>query len=166
MEIIAGDIDRAAVGQMSAIGQIHAHDCIAGLQQAIIHSKVCLGTGMRLYIDMIRAEQFLCTVDSQLFHLIHIFAAAIVPFSRIPFRIFVGQHTSLCFHDRIADNIFRCDHFQFVSLTIQFFLNGAVYSAVIFQMFHHFAFSFQKNRSAGKTELLRLSGAVSETSFI
>ena len=87
---------------------------------------------MRLYIHMFRTEKLLRTIDRQLFDDIDIFTAAVISLARVAFCIFVCEDAALCFHDSIADDIFRCDHFQLVSLTVQLFLNGFINRFVFF----------------------------------
>ena len=87
---------------------------------------------MGLYVYMVSAKKFFCPINGQLFYFIHKFAAAVVSLSRIPFGVFIGQYASLGFHDSVAHNIFGSNHFQFVSLPVQFFLNGVINSFVIF----------------------------------
>ena len=40
--IFAGDIDRGAVGQMTAVAQVHAEDSVTGFEQGEERGKVCL----------------------------------------------------------------------------------------------------------------------------
>ena len=56
------------VGQVTTIGQTHAQDGVAGLQQGHIHCGVGLGPGVRLYIGIVRLEQGFGAGDGQLFH--------------------------------------------------------------------------------------------------
>lgn len=87
---------------------------------------------MRLHIHMLRTEELLRTIDCQLFDDVDIFAAAIVSLARVAFCIFVCEDAALCFHDSVADDIFRGDHFQLVSLAIQLFLDGFINRFVFF----------------------------------
>ena len=92
--ILAGDVGGAAVGQVATVGQAHAHESIAGLQQRQLHRRVGLGAGMGLHIGKFRAEQLLGPVDAKLLQLVHILAAAVVPLAGQAFGIFVGQHAA------------------------------------------------------------------------
>ena len=117
---------------MAAVGEVHTQHGVSRFQEAVVHSKVCLGTGVGLYIDMVSAEEFLRSVDGQLFYYVYVFAAAVVSLARIAFCVFVGEDAALGFHDGVADNIFRRNHFQFVSLAVQFLLNRFIYRFVFF----------------------------------
>ena len=132
IEVVAGNIDRAAVGEMAAVGEVHAHHGISRFQEAVVYGKVCLGAGMGLYIDVFGAEEFFGPVNGQLFHLVYKFAAAVVSLARIAFSVLVCKNAALGFHHCVADNIFRSNHFQLISLSVQFFLNGFIYLFVIF----------------------------------
>ena len=50
LEPLAGHVDRRAVGEMSAGGEIEAHEGVAGLQQRQEHRLVHLAAGVRLHI--------------------------------------------------------------------------------------------------------------------
>ena len=51
-----------------------------------------LGTGVRLYIGVLGAEELFNPFNSQVFDNIDEFAATIVAAARVAFRIFIGQH--------------------------------------------------------------------------
>ena len=87
---------------------------------------------MGLYIDMFSAEKFLCPVNGQLFYFVYEFASAVVSLTRIAFGVFIGEHAALGFHDCVAYDIFRSNHFQLVSLSVQFFLDGFIHRFVVF----------------------------------
>ncbi|MPM61484.1 hypothetical protein SDC9_108344 [bioreactor metagenome] len=56
MKVFAGDIERAAVGQVSAVAEAHAQHRIAGLQQREVGGHVGLRTGVGLYVGVLRSE--------------------------------------------------------------------------------------------------------------
>ena len=41
-EILAGDVYRASVGQMTTMVKIHSHDGVAGITYRKLHRKICL----------------------------------------------------------------------------------------------------------------------------
>ena len=91
MEVLAGQVDRAAVREMAAVGQAHAHDGIARLEHGEVHRRIRLRAGMRLHVDVLAAEKLLSAVTGEVFHHIHAFAAAVVAVRGIPFRVLVRQ---------------------------------------------------------------------------
>ena len=115
---------RASVGQMSAVGQVHAENCISRIYQGKVNCHIGLGPRMGLNIDISGIEQFFGPADGQFFSHIHILTPAIIPLIRISFGIFVGQHTPLDSHDSGTRNIFRCDKLQGVFLPLKLAGNG------------------------------------------
>ena len=63
---------------------------VARLQQREVYRKVGLCARVRLYIGMIRAEQLARALACQIFHYVHVLAAAIVALARIALGILVG----------------------------------------------------------------------------
>ena len=56
VEVLAGDVDRRAVGQVAAVRQTHAHYGIARLEQCEVYGSVCLCAGVGLYVGILCAE--------------------------------------------------------------------------------------------------------------
>ena len=75
---------------MSAVIQVHAHNSITRFQHCDKYRHVCLRAGMRLYVCIITAKQFFRSLDRDGLYNIDTLASAIVTFSRISLRIFVG----------------------------------------------------------------------------
>ena len=100
-----GDVDRGSVGQVSAVGQVHAQNGIAVVQDRLINSCVGVGAGVGLYVRVVRAEELACSVDCQLLYFIDEFASAVVSLARISFGILVGQRASRRFHDLVVDEV-------------------------------------------------------------
>ena len=157
VEILARQVHGAAVGQMAALGQIHAHDGIAGLQQGEIHGGVGLGAGMGLHVGILRAEEPAGPVDGDLFHLVHELAAAVVPFAGIALGVFIGQHAAHGGHDRRADDILAGDQLDILALARQLALHGGGDFGVrpahqadgVHHRFIHIDFSFFPPRKTG-----------------
>ena len=76
--VLAGHIHRRAVGQMTALRQVHAHDGIAEVQQGKVDGQIGLCAGVGLDVGVLCAEQLACALDGDVLHLIHIDAAAVV----------------------------------------------------------------------------------------
>ena len=112
---LAGGGHLGAVGEMAAVGQAHAEDGVAGVEQRQVHRGVGRGTGMRLDVGVVGAEQLPGAVDGQLLDLVDVFAAAVVALARIALGIFVGQ-AALRLHDPLAGVVLRGDQFEMVFL--------------------------------------------------
>ena len=74
---------------------------------------------MRLHIGEAAAENRLGAVNGELFHDIHVFAAAVVTPARIALGIFIRQHRALGLQDRTRDNIFRGNELYLALLALQ-----------------------------------------------
>ena len=117
--VLSGEIRLAAVGQMAAVIQRHAHDRIPGLAEGQIHGVVGLGTAVGLYIGVFGVENELGPLDADILRHIHIFAAAVEPVAGIPLGILVREYRGHGGHDFLADQVFRGDEFDIVSLTLE-----------------------------------------------
>ena len=120
VEVGAGDVDRAAMGQVTAMAQIHAQYGIAGLEHCEVNSHIGIGAAVRLHIGMLCTEKFFRPFPSQVLCDIHEFAAAIIAFAGIAFCVFVGHNAALSRHDSWADKVFGGDQLNFFLLS--FFL--------------------------------------------
>ena len=123
LEPFAGEVDRRAVGEMSAGGEVEAHKGVAGLQQRQEHRLVHLAAGIGLDVGKASAEQLLGALDRKRFRDVDPFAAAVVTRARIAFRVFVGHHRALRFQDGAADDVFRGDQLDLVPLPAEFTLD-------------------------------------------
>ena len=81
--VLAGEVDRRAVGQVAALVEGEAHDGVAALQQGVVDGHVGLRPGVRLHVGVLRAEQLLGAVAGQVLGHVHHLAAAVVAASRV-----------------------------------------------------------------------------------
>ena len=124
IEIGARDIGGAAVCQMSALAQVHAHQGIAGFEDREFYRQVGLRAGVRLDIRVLAAEELLRSLDCQRLDLIDDPAAAVIALSGIPFRVFIGQGASHSSHNRLAGPVLGSDQLNVIVLSLHFFFNG------------------------------------------
>ena len=106
IEQLAREVDRASVGEVPALVQTHAENCIARIEQSMIRGRVGLGAGMGLNVCISRPEQFFGAFPGQLLCLVDKFATAVIPLPGIAFCILVGQHRTLGLHNPRAGIIF------------------------------------------------------------
>jgi hypothetical protein len=106
------------VGQVAAVGQAHAEQGIAGLQQRQINRAVGRRPGVRLNVGVIGTEQQLGAIDRQLLDLIHMLAATVVTLAGIALGILVGQAAALSLHDALAGVVLGGDQLDMVFLTL------------------------------------------------
>ena len=123
LEPAAGEIDRRAVRQMAARGEIKAEEGVARLQQREEHRLVGLAARIRLHIGELAIEESGDALDRQRLNDIDILAAAIIAPARIALRILVGEHRTLRIEHRLGDNILRSDQFDFIALTAKLLLD-------------------------------------------
>ncbi len=76
--VLAAHVHRAAVGEVAAVGKIHAQDGIAHVQQRKINGQIGLRARMRLHIGVLGAEQPARAVAGNVLHHVHALASAVV----------------------------------------------------------------------------------------
>ena len=116
----AGCIDRRAVRKMSSLGKVKTHEHVARLQHSHLHSKVGLGTGMRLNIGILSSVELAEPVDGELLYLVHHLASSVVALARIALRIFVRADRTHCLEHLVRDIVFRRNKFQSLRLSLLF----------------------------------------------
>ncbi len=127
---LAGNVDRRAVGQVAAAGEIHAEKFVARLQQREEHRLVGVGARVRLHVGEGAVEQALGAIDGQALGFVDKLAAAIIAPPRIALGVFVGQHRTLRLQHRARDDVFRGDQFDLLLLTAQFGGDGRAHVGI------------------------------------
>ena len=130
MEILATDIHRAAMGQVSAMGQVHAHDRVSRLKHGKVDRHIGLCAGMGLHIGMLCPKELASTIPCQVFHHIHVFTSAVVAVSRVTFSVLIGQRRAHGCHHRRRHEILRCNQLDMCTLPFQFLCNGFCYRRI------------------------------------
>ncbi len=123
LEPFAGHVDRRAMGEMPAGGEIEAHEHVAGLQEREKHRLIHLAAGVGLDVGETRAEEFLGAIDRERLRDVDPFTTAVIAIARVAFGIFVGHHRALRFQHRAADDVFRRDQLDLVTLPAEFALD-------------------------------------------
>ena len=122
-EVLAGEVEVHAVGEVAARVKRHTHEAVARLHQRELHSHVGLSAGVRLHVhghlDTSRlAEQLLRAFLSNALNDVDVLAAAVVALARIAFSILVGQLGALSSHNCGGSVVFRRDKFDVVFLAV------------------------------------------------
>ena len=120
LEPFARHVDRRAVAEMAAGGEIEPHEGVAGLHQREEDFRVGGGAGMRLHIGEPAAEQLGHPLDRQTLGDVDELAAAVVALARQAFGIFVGEHRALRFQNGARDDVLRGDQLDLVALPAEF----------------------------------------------
>ena len=121
LEPLARHVDRRAVAEMAAGGEIEAHEGVARLHQRHEGGDVGGGAGVRLDIGMLGAEQFFHPADGERLGNVDVLAAAVIALARIAFGVLVGEHRALRLEHRAADDVLRRDQFDLVALAAKLF---------------------------------------------
>ncbi len=139
MEVLAGDVDRAAVGQVAAVGEVHAHEGVAGLEHSLERGQVGGSAGVGLDVGMLSAEQLAGALTGDLFGLVDAVAAAVVALAGIALGVLVGKARAHSHHDSRGDDVFGGDQLDVALLAVILLLNsGADFGVILGQEFHGF----------------------------
>ena len=117
--VAAGDVDGAAVREVSAVREIHAEDGVARLQEREEYRHIRLCARVGLNVRPRRTEKFLRTVNGKLLRNIDILTAAVVTLSWIALGVLVCENTPLRLHDGTADDVLRSNELEFRPLAVQ-----------------------------------------------
>ena len=109
---------------MAALGQIHAHDGVAQVQQRKVDGQVGLCAGVGLHVGILGTKQLAGAVDGDLLHLIHKLAAAVVAVAGVTLGVLVGQHTAHGRHHGGGDDVLAGDQLNVLALTAQLAVHG------------------------------------------
>ena len=96
VEVFARAVDRGAVGEMSAVEEVHAHHRVAGLDEGMVHGVVGGSTRKRLHVDvdLVRADavggkRLGAAADRQRLDQVGIFDALVI--ARVGIAAVMGQ---------------------------------------------------------------------------
>ncbi len=115
------EVDRRAVGEMTALIEPHPENRVPRLQQREVGAHVGLGPGMGLDVGELGAEQLLGPIDGQLLHLVDDLTAFVIATTRIALGVLVGEHRARCRHDRRGGEVLRGDQVDVAVLAFQVF---------------------------------------------
>ena len=112
----AGEIQFVAVRKVAAMGKIEAHNGVARLDDCGIRGLIRLRAGMRLHVDVLRAEEFFRAGAGDIFHFVGVFAAAVIALAGVTFRVFVGKYAAGRFQNGFGREVLAGDQFQLTVL--------------------------------------------------
>ena len=119
------------MGQVATLGQIHAHDGVADVQQRKVDGQVGLCAGVRLDVGILRAEQLAGAVNGDLLDLIDVLAAAVITVAGVPFRVLVRQHAAHGRHDGGGNDVLAGDQLNVLALAAQLTLHSRAQLGVV-----------------------------------
>src|SRR5687767_235887 len=97
-----------AMREMSAMGKVHAEDCVAGLEEGEVDCHVRLRAAMWLHIGILGAIKLLYAIARKIFDDIDELASAVVTLARIAFGVLIGKYAALRFEHGAGNEIFAC----------------------------------------------------------
>ena len=121
---LAGEVERVAVREVSAVRQVHPQHRVARLHAGEVHRHVGLRARVRLHVGVFGAEQLLGSRDCERLGDVNELAAAVVAATRVAFGVLVRHHRSGGFENRPAHEVLRGDELEPVGLTMGFVLDG------------------------------------------
>ena len=130
----AGGVHGRAVGEVSAHGQVQAHEHVPGTEDGHRDGHVGLGAGVGLDIGIFRIVELAETVDGDLLDLVHHFAAAVVTLAGVALRILVGADGAHGGHHLVGNVILRGDELEAGRLAVFFFLDEIEDLEVLFHI--------------------------------
>ena len=123
---LAGEVERMAVGEVSAVREIHAEDGVAGLEDRGVGGLIGLRTGVGLHVGVLGVEELFGAVAGEVLDDVGEFAAAVVALAGVAFGVLVGEDAAGGFEDGFGGEIFAGDQFEAGVLAIGFVLNCVV----------------------------------------
>lgn len=112
----AGEVDGGAVGEVSAVGEVHGQDGVAGLELGEVDGHVGLAAGVGLDVDVVAAEDLFGAVAGEVLGLVDDFAAAVVAFGGVAFGVLVGEHGAHGGHDGARGEVLGGDQLDLAVL--------------------------------------------------
>ena len=94
------------------------------MQQGEVHRRVGLGAGVGLNVGEVGAEQLFGPLDGDVFHNIHVLAAAVIALAGVAFGVFVGKDAAHGGHDRRGDDVFTGNQLDVPALALQLQVHG------------------------------------------
>ena len=122
--ILAGEVDRRAVGQVAALVQTHAQHCVPMLAQGLVYGEVGLGAGVGLNIGVVGTEKLLGPLDGDVFHHVHALTAAVVTLARVALGVLVGENGAGGGQDSGADDVLRGNQLNVLLLAVVLSADG------------------------------------------
>ena len=110
---------------MTTVRQIQAHQPVVRLHDCLIDLEICWATAQRLHIDSplfrIELEGFQSPLLAQQLYRVDVLISAVVPSSRISFRVLVRHGRAKSVEDCSRRDIFGGNEEDGLSLTLDFF---------------------------------------------
>src|ERR1035438_4178747 len=100
------------VREVSAMREVQSENGVPRLNDRGVSGHVGGGTGVRLHVGVLGAEQLLGAVACQVLHYVGKFASAVIALAGIAFGVLVGEDGASRLQLGLADKVFRSDKLQ------------------------------------------------------
>ena len=97
------------MGEVTAMGEVHAKNGVARVEQRHVGGGIGLGTGMGLDVSVFGVKKFFGTIAGQVFDDVGILAAAVVPFAGVAFGILIREDTARGFESGFGNEVLAGD---------------------------------------------------------
>ena len=109
---LAGEIQRVAVGEVSAVREVQAKDGVSRLNDRSVGSHVGRGSRMRLHVGVLGAKELLGAVARQVLDHVGEFASAVITPAGITLGVLVGEDRARRLQHGFAHKVLRGDQLQ------------------------------------------------------
>ena len=116
---LAGEVRRAAMGQVAAVIQAHAHNRITRLHRGEICGEVGICTGVRLDVRKLCTVQLASALACKVLDDINLLATAVIALARQAFGVLVRKNAAHGFHHGLRREVLGCDQLDGRTLTRQ-----------------------------------------------
>ena len=120
----AGEIERMAVRQVTAMGEVHSHERIAQVENREINRHIGLSPAVRLHVGVLGAEELFRALDGQPLHDVCKLAASVITAAGITLCILVGEYRTGGFQNRFAREVLGSDELQSFRLSAYFLIDS------------------------------------------
>ena len=119
----AGRVDGRAVGEVTTMGEVEAHEGVARAENGHLDCEIGLGAAVGLDIGVFGIVDLLQAVDGRLLDLVYDFAAAVVAVAGVALGVFIGADGAHGFKHLVTDIVFGSDELETGRLALIFLLD-------------------------------------------
>ena len=123
MVVDAAEVDGAAVREVAAVVEVHAHEGVAAVEASQEDGHVGLCTAVGLHVGPAGAVELLGALDGDGLALVHYLAAAVVALAGVALGVLVGHDGAHGFHHLVADEVLGGNQLDAFGLTLTLFLD-------------------------------------------
>ena len=131
VEVLTGHIYGRAVGKVSALVEVHAHNGVTGLEHGEVYSHVSLSARMGLNVSVLCSEKLACTLTGDLLNNVNAFAAAVVALAGITLGVLVCEVAAHCRHNGGRNDVLAGDKLKVAALSFKLAVHCLANSGIV-----------------------------------